>query len=69
MIKKIPDTLVIVFSILVLMVVLTWVIPSGSFDRTRLEGGREIVVAGTYHSVEKKSPRLLATFAGSAEGI
>jgi len=53
MIKKIPETLVIVFSILVLMVCSTWVIPAGSFDRTKLESGREVVVAGTYHQIEK----------------
>ncbi|MDZ4821916.1 MAG: Na+/H+ antiporter NhaC family protein [Flavobacteriales bacterium] len=52
MLKKIPDTLAIVFSILVIMVLLTWIIPAGAFERTKLENGREVVVAGTYHTTE-----------------
>ena len=34
-INKFPDTLVIIFSIMVLMTVLTWIIPSGEYDREK----------------------------------
>lgn len=53
MIKKIPDAIVIVFSILVIMTILTWVIPAGSFDRIEKFDRKDIVVPGTYHSVEQ----------------
>jgi uncharacterized ion transporter superfamily protein YfcC len=50
MIKKIPDSLVIVFFIMVLITGLSWVIPAGAFDRTTLHE-RTVVVAGSYHAV------------------
>ncbi len=53
MIKKIPDAVVIVFSILVIMTILTWIVPAGSFDRIEKFGRKDIVVAGSYHSVEQ----------------
>ena len=50
MIKKIPDSLVIVFLIMVLITGLSWLIPAGAFDRTTFQE-RTIVVAGSYHPV------------------
>lgn len=47
--KKIqmPDTYVIIVSLIVLMIALTWLIPAGQFD---VDG--RTVIAGTYHEVE-----------------
>ncbi len=50
MIKKVPDTLILILSILVCFVALTWVIPSGAFDRIVLNG-REVIVPDSYQSV------------------
>ncbi|MGK7396398.1 MAG: YfcC family protein [Candidatus Cyclobacteriaceae bacterium M3_2C_046] len=47
MLKKLPDTLIIVLSILLIFTALTWIIPAGSFDR-ELVNGRELVVPGSY---------------------
>lgn len=53
--RKAPDSLIIVSVILVLFTMLTWIIPAGEFDRTKvtLEDGRtkEIVVAGSFHEI------------------
>ncbi len=49
---RIPDTLVIVFGILILITILTWLIPSGAFDRTSFANRTDVVVAGSYHVVE-----------------
>lgn len=49
-----PYTLI--FLLIVLVAVLTWIIPSGEFQRTMVEtstGEREVVVAGTYQGVSK----------------
>ncbi len=71
MFKKIPDTLIIVFSILVVMTILTWVVPAGEYDRISAAGRNDVVVAGSYHEVES-SPQniwnlLQAPFKGFTE--
>ncbi|MGL6107768.1 YfcC family protein [Romboutsia sp.] len=47
----IPHTYTIIFMLIVLMAALTWVVPSGQFDTTEING-RNVVVAGTYKLVE-----------------
>ena len=46
---KVPQTLVILFSMVVLAQILTYVIPAGSFDRVETETGRMQVVPGSFH--------------------
>jgi uncharacterized ion transporter superfamily protein YfcC len=46
---KVPHTLVILFSMVVLAQILTYVIPAGSFDRVENEAGRLQVVPGSFH--------------------
>ncbi|MDE0755749.1 MAG: TIGR00366 family protein [Woeseiaceae bacterium] len=46
---KVPHTLVILFSMVVLAQLLTYVIPAGSFDRVETESGRMQVVPGSFH--------------------
>jgi len=46
---KVPHTLVILFSMVVLAQILTYVIPAGSFDRVETETGRMQVVPGSFH--------------------
>ena len=48
---KIPHTLVLVFMIIVLTGILTWIIPAGEFERAEMNG-RIVVVPGTYQRVE-----------------
>jgi len=48
---KAPNTYFLIFSIIVVTAVLTWIIPSGEYNRSTMNG-REIVVAGSFHSVE-----------------
>jgi uncharacterized ion transporter superfamily protein YfcC len=47
---KIPPTLVLIFSIIVLFGLLTWIVPAGEFRRVEKEG-RTVVVPGTYTQV------------------
>jgi uncharacterized ion transporter superfamily protein YfcC len=49
--RRTPDALLIIGAVLLLAVVLTWLVPSGEFERTT-EGTRTVVVPGTYHRVD-----------------
>ncbi len=53
-----PDTTLIIFSIIVLAVVLTWIVPPGAFERAEIDvegvGTREVVVPGTFAPVERE---------------
>ena len=51
-----PHVYTLIFGLIVLMAILTWIVPSGQFDRTVMDtpaGEREVVVSGTYSAVEK----------------
>ncbi len=49
--KKIPHTFTIVFALIVLAAVMTWVIPAGEFLRQTVDG-REVVLNGSFHRVD-----------------
>lgn len=53
---RMPDTLVLLFFLMVVALGLTWVLPAGSYDTTINEAGREVVVAGTYAVVDEVEP-------------
>jgi uncharacterized ion transporter superfamily protein YfcC len=46
---KVPHTLVILFTMVILAQILTYVIPAGSFDRVETADGRLQVVPGSFH--------------------
>ena len=52
-----PDTTLVIFGIIVLAAVLTWLVPPGAFERTEIEvpgvGTREVVVPGSYQRVPR----------------
>jgi uncharacterized ion transporter superfamily protein YfcC len=49
---KSPNTFLIIFSLIVLMAVLTWIIPAGEYERQE-KNGRQVVVNNTFKYVEK----------------
>jgi len=63
---KAPDTPLIIFSIIVLAAILTWIVPPGAYQKVELEvegvGTREVVVPGTFETLERAAtgvwPRL-----------
>lgn len=57
----IPHALIMVFGIIVLAGILSYLIPAGAFDREIVDG-RQRVVAGTYHSIEQTPLNLLELF-------
>ncbi|QSE96323.1 YfcC family protein [Fulvivirga lutea] len=47
---KLPDTLLLLIAILLVFTLLTWIVPSGEFDR-EVVNGKELVVADSYKEV------------------
>jgi uncharacterized ion transporter superfamily protein YfcC len=71
MLKKIPHTYVIVFSIIVLAAVLTWVIPGGVFDRhiVTVNGiDRNVVIPGSFHYIDN-NPQTWQIFSALFDGF
>jgi len=73
---KLPHTLVLIYILVLLIYVLTWIIPSGEFKKVekKIEGTTRIVtVPGTFHYVEKKpvgpESLLIAPIKGFQEGV
>ncbi|MCF0207520.1 MAG: YfcC family protein [Bacteroidales bacterium] len=56
MLKKVPHTYVIVFAIIVIAAILTWIIPAGEFDRVTKEfangDSSTVIVENSYHEVD-----------------
>jgi len=69
--RKVPDVFVIVFSLIVLAAVLTWILPGGSYERTEVEVGgtlREVVLPGTFET-EPADPQVLEIFTAPINGF
>ena len=61
---KMPHTLVLMFALMIVALVMTWVLPAGTFETELNEAGREVVIANTYAVIEdhpKMSPVALFT--------
>lgn len=69
--KRIPHTFTIVFALIVLSAVLTWVVPAGEFVRQTIEvngATREVVVNDSFHFVES-SPQTWQVFSALYNGF
>src|SRR5690606_20663339 len=51
---RVPHTLVLLFSMMVLAYVATWLVPAGTFETTVDDHGRAAVVPGTFHHLEEQ---------------
>lgn len=64
--RTFPDTLIIVAVIVLVMAILTWIIPSGSYDYQDVDINgrtRSVAIDGTYHTIDK-SKVTTTTFLG-----
>ena len=73
---QLPHTLVLIFILVILMYGLSWIIPSGEFNRTQksVEGQvRTVTEPGTFHYISKKHVNpgsiLIAPIEGFKEGV
>jgi len=51
---KVPHTLVLLFSMMVIAYIATWFLPAGAFDTMVDDHGRDVVVPGTYHVLDEQ---------------
>ncbi|MGY6588203.1 MAG: YfcC family protein [Wenzhouxiangella sp.] len=52
---RVPNTLTLLFFLMVLALVATWLIPQGFFDTELNEAGRAVVIPGSYTMVEERN--------------
>lgn len=65
---KVPNTYLLIFSLLVLIAALTWIIPGGKYDRTILNN-REVVVPNSFKYVESNPQGLFDLFISPLKGF
>ncbi|MCB2211327.1 TIGR00366 family protein [bacterium] len=65
---KPPNTYLILFTLLVIMAVLTWIVPGGRYQ-TELVDGREMVVPGSFEQVPAEPQNLLNLLVAPVKGF
>lgn len=66
---KLPHIFVILFTIVLVCTILTWIIPAGNFDRVVNDSGREVVVPGTWHRVDQTPVGLMGFLTAFFNGM
>ncbi|MCT1901559.1 YfcC family protein [Oceanobacillus sojae] len=66
---QLPDAYVILFIILLLAAILTYIIPAGSFEREATEEGREVIVPDSYSQIEQQPVNFIDLFSSIQEGL
>lgn len=65
-----PHIYILLFSIIVVCTILTWILPAGEFDRVVNEAtGRTVAVAGTFHTVEQSPVGIFQMFQAIYNGM
>lgn len=66
---QMPHNYVVIFSIIILAAILTWVIPAGSYDRVQDEQNYTVVVDGSFHYTEATPVGPFELFESMAQGF
>ena len=66
---SLPHVYVLMFLIIVICTIATWVLPAGEFDRVVNEAGQNVAVAGTFHTVEQSPVGVFQMFQCIYEGF
>ena len=66
--SSLPNTNVLIFGLIILMVILTYIIPAGSFDR-EIVNGIEKVIPGSFHYIEQSPVHPFQIFTALYEGL
>ncbi|HPI38423.1 MAG TPA: YfcC family protein [Ignavibacteriaceae bacterium] len=65
---KVPNTYLLIFSLLIIIAIMTWIIPGGKYERTILNG-REVVVQNSFHYVDSNPQGFFALFISPLKGF
>lgn len=67
---KVPHTYVIIFAIIIIAAIATYIVPAGLFERAEdIETGRVLVVPDSYHYVEQSPVSFLDIFRSIPQGM
>lgn len=68
--REFPHTFVVIFMLIILASILTYIIPAGSYDRIKdVATGRMVVDPTTYHSVPKNPTKLFGVIESIPKGL
>ncbi len=65
---KVPNTYLLIFSLLVLIAIMTWIIPGGEYERTTMNG-REVVVQNSFKYVDSNPQGFFDLFVSPLKGF
>lgn len=65
---KIPHTYVLLIGVMIMMAILTWIVPAGQFEMVE-QGGRTVVLPGSWHAVEQNPQGLFAIINSIPRGL
>ena len=66
---EMPHTYLLIFTILIICALLTYVVPAGQFETAANETGRQVLVPGTFHYVEQNPVTLYQFFNAIPTGL
>ena len=67
---QMPHTFSIIFGLILICGILTWILPSGVFDRKFDEKtSTELVISGSYHKVDKNPQGLISIMSSFSKGL
>lgn len=66
---KIPHTLVIIFSIILLVAIATYIVPGGAYERAVNEAGKTVVVDGSFSYVANEPQGIFKVLQAPIDGI
>ncbi|MCX7970715.1 MAG: YfcC family protein [Negativicutes bacterium] len=66
---KVPHVFVIIFSLIVLVAIATWVLPAGEYNRVAGADGKTVVEAGSYHFVPGNKAGLMDVLTAPIRGF
>ena len=67
---KFPSAYTILFALIALVALMTWIVPAGQYDRVMNEDlGKEVPVTGTYHAVESNPQGVVDVLLAPIDGF
>lgn len=63
-----PTTIVLLFMIMIAVLILTWIVPSGQFERIELDG-RTVVVPDSYTKIDNNPQNIFSLFTAIPKGF
>ncbi|UGA54486.1 YfcC family protein [Vibrio sp. VB16] len=67
---KFPSAYTILFALIAIVALMTWIVPAGQYERTMNEElGREVPIAGTYQAVESNPQGIIDIFLAPIDGF